>query len=173
MKFLIFISPKDFKDESVAAVKMLFDRWNVDYKITSYSTKECVGYHGAVYKPDINTNTVNPSDYGGIFLIDGSGVESYKLYEFRPLLDVMIKFNNSNKYISAIGNAIKIVARANIIKGKKISMPTDEEAKRTILLFHGVPSQEDVEMDGNIITIKDSKSLEGQILKVLEHIGAK
>ena len=173
MKFLIFIPPKDFKDESVSAVKMFFDRWGVNYQITSYSSKECVGYHGAVYTPDINTNKVDTTDYDGIMLIDGSGIDSYKLSEFRPLLDLMLRFNSSKKYIGAIGNAIKIVARANIIKDKKISMPSDEDAKRNIILFHGIPSEEPIEMEGNIATIRDARSLEGPLQLFLERIGVK
>ena len=36
MRFLILISSKDFKDESVAMVKLFFNRWNIDYNIGSF-----------------------------------------------------------------------------------------------------------------------------------------
>ncbi|HUC38790.1 MAG TPA: DJ-1/PfpI family protein [Candidatus Acidoferrum sp.] len=173
MKFLIFIPPNDFKDESVATIKMFLDRWGVGYQITSYSTKECIGTHGASYRADINTNKVEASEYDGIILVDGAGVEAYKLPEFRPLLDVAMKFNNSKKYVAAIGNATKILARANIIKGKKLALPEDQETKRTVLLFHGVPSEKGFEIDGNIITIKDSSALEESMNPILEHLGVK
>jgi hypothetical protein len=173
MKFLIFIPPKDFKDESVAALKLFFDRWGVDYQITSYSTKECIGYHGAIYKPDINTNKIDESQYNGIIIVDGKGIDSYKIYEFRPFLDIILRFNRDKKYIGAMGNAIKILAKANIIKDRKISTPEDQETKRAVSLFHGTPSENDIEIDGNIITIKDTRNMESSIQKVLEHIGVK
>lgn len=172
MRFLIFLPPNDFKDESVAMVKTFFDRWSVEYKITSYANKECVGYHGARYMPDVNTNKVSTNDFDGIILIDGKGVDTYKLYEFRPLLDILLLFNEKNKIIGAINNSIKIVARANIVKDRKISMPKDEELRRLVILFHGTPSDESIEISKNIITIKDSQGLEGPLTTMLQHIGA-
>jgi protease I len=171
MKFLLFVAPKDFKDETLATIRTFFDRWKVDYQITSYSNKECVGYHGAVCKPDINAAKVNPSDYDGLILIDGRGLEDYKLFEYRPLLDTVMLFDQHKKIIGAVNNAIKIVARANIIKDKKISTPNEEETKRLVMLFHGVPSEESIEISGNIITVRDSRGLETPLRALLEHVG--
>ncbi len=173
MKFLVFISPRDFRDESLSTIKMFFDRWNVKYHLTSYSTKDCVGQHGATYKLDINTNKVDASEYDGIILVDGRGVESYKLYEFRPLLDLILRFNNDKRYIGAIGNAIAILARASVLKNKKVSMPNDKNAVNTITLFHGIPSDEEIEISENIITISGVSSIAEPIQKVLEYIGVK
>ena len=171
MKFLVFIAPNNFRDETVSTIKVFFERWGVDYDISSYSKKECVGAHGAVYNPSINTNVAAVANYDGIVLVDGNGVEDYKLYEYRPLLDLLLKFNSQNKIIGAVNNAIKVVARANIINGKKVAVPEDIETKRTVLLFHGVPSEKNVEISGNIVTIKGG-SLEEQVQELLQHIGA-
>ncbi|MGC8478394.1 MAG: DJ-1/PfpI family protein [Candidatus Micrarchaeia archaeon] len=173
MKLLVFIAPNDFKDESLDMVKMFLERWKVDNVLTSYSKKDCVGYHGAVYTPQVNTNKVDPSEYDGILLVDGKGIETYKLYEFRPLLDLVTQFNNSGKLICSIGNATKIVARANIIKGRKIAKPEDEETKRMVLLFHGVPADESVAISDNIITVSSSDGLENGMTSLLERIGVK
>lgn len=171
MRFLVIIAPKDFKDESLTMVKLFFDRWNIEYKIGSYTNGECTGYHGAVYKPDVNAHNVRVSDYEGLMIVDGSGIESSRMYEYRPLLDIILLFNSSNKYICAIGNAIKIVARANVIKDKKIAMPTDDDVARMVVLFHGIPSKEKIEIDKNIITIKDSLNLEAPLQQLLQRIG--
>lgn len=172
MKLLIFVPPNDFKDESVVMLKNFFNKWDISYQITSYSNKEMLGYHGAKLMPDINTGKVTTSDYDGIILVDGEGVERYKLSEYRPLLDVLLLFNEKNKTIGAIGNSIKIVARANIIKDKRISVPKDEETRRLVTLFHGVPSDEKIEISKNIITIRDSQGLEGPLATMLQHLGA-
>ncbi len=129
MKFLIFIPPNDFRDESVSTFKMFFDRWSIESQISSYSTKECQGAHGAIYKPDINTNRAEPRNYDGIVLIDGPGIETYKLYEFRPFFDVLAKFNASKKYIFAVANAQRVLAKANLVKGKKMAAPEDQETQ--------------------------------------------
>ncbi len=173
MKFLIFIPPNEFKDETLSTTKTFFDKWGIGYDITSYSTKACTGMHGAVQKLSINTNKVDPYQYDGILLVDGNGVESYKLQEFRPLLDILLKLNNANKYIAAVGNAQKIIARANVIKGKKIAAPQDTETKRTIQVFHGTLSEKSMEIDGNIITIRNSGALEESMNIILEHLGVR
>lgn len=171
MRFLVFIAPNNFRDETVSLIKVFFERWKIDYEITSYSKKECTGYHGAVYKPDINTNMIAIKNYDGILLVDGAGVDEYKLYEYRPLLDVLLQFNNQKKIIGAVSNAIKIVARANVIDNKRIAVPKNEETVRMILLFHGIPSKNDMEISGNIITMSGS-GLEGAMQEMLKHLGA-
>ncbi len=173
MVFLIFLPPKDFRDETLKMVRLFFDRWKVPYKITSYSKGECIGRHGETVRPDINTGMVSAQDYDGIVLVDGLGVDAYKLYDFRPLLDLMMQFDGAKKYIAAIDNAVKIVARANIIKGRAISTPSDEEAKRLVVLFHGVPTENDIEFADNIVTIRSSAEVERGMDAMLTRIGVK
>jgi len=170
MKFAILISPRDFRDESISMVRLLFDRWNVQYDIASYTKGECIGSHGVVYRPNINAGKIASSDYDGIILIDGEGIESYKLHEFRPLLDLLSLFDEKKKKICAISNAIKIVAKANIIKGKRISVPKDEETRRIVMLFHGLPSDNQMEIADNLVTIKDHRNLEESIGSFLDYI---
>ena len=171
MKFLIFITPHYFRDESLATVKLFLDKWNVGYSISSYSNKDCVGNHGAVCKLDLNTGKAQVEDFDGVILIDGKGIDSYKIYDFRPLLDLMLKFNDRKKPIVAIENSVMIPARANIIKDRKISTPGDQETKRTVMLFHGIPSDERLEISGNIISIRDHQRLEEPLQEVLKHLG--
>ena len=171
MKFAIFIAPRDFKDETVSMLKIFFDKWGIQYSIASYANKDCVGYHGAVYRPDINAAKISSADFDGIMLVDGKGFEDFRLFEYRPLLDTIMLFNERGKYVGAINNAIKAVARANIIKDKKVSMPQDEESKRLVLLFHGIPSNEGIEVAKNLITIRSSSGLEVQLSEMMKHLG--
>jgi putative intracellular protease/amidase len=173
MKPLIFIAPNDYKDETLNKIKLFFEKWGLNYKLTSYSRKECKGYHGSTCIPDINTNTVNTSDFDGIIIVDGKGIDTYKLYEYRPLLDLVYNICKAGNFVAAVGNGIKIVARANIIKDKKISMPDDEETRNLIILFHGIPSERDIEISDNICTIKDSSKLDTTIPNMLQHLGVK
>lgn len=173
MKFVIFVTPRDFRDESLNMVKLFFDKWGVQYKVASYTTGSCIGSHGAAFEPDMNAGKIAVPDFDGIVLIDGEGVEGYRVYEYRPLLDLMLLFNNARKPIIAIGNAIRVPARANVINGKKVSVPNDAESQRLISLFHGIPSKEMAEMSENIITIGSSQGIETSMTRILEHIGVK
>ncbi len=173
MKLLVFIAPNDFRDESLALMRLFFEKWGVEYSITSYSKKECRGFHGSACTPDVNTNTVNTRDFDGIVIIDGKGIESYLLHEYRPLLDLVYEMNRQNKHIIAVGNAIRVVARANIIKGKRVSEPNDEETRKQIILFHGIPTSSEVEAEGNLCTIRDPRKLELTIPSMLQGLGVK
>ena len=171
MKFLVFIAPNNYKDETLSMVRMFFDKWGVQYSISSYSTKPCVGAHGATVNPDINSAKVSAGDYDGIVLVDGKGIDDYKLFEYRPLLDLLLQFNERKKLVCAVDSAIKIVARANIIKGRNVATPQDEEAKRVVQLFHGTPTDKGVEISGNVVTIRSSQNMEGPMQELLKHIG--
>lgn len=171
MKLLLFITPHEFRDESLSTVRTFLDKWGISYTITSYSNKDCVGSHGAVCKIGINTGKAAPEDYDGILLIDGNGIDAYKIHDFRPMLDLLLKFNEKNKSIIAIENAVKVPARANIIKGRKIATPPDAETKRLVQLFHGTPTDEALEISGNIMTVRDHRALEEPMQRILAHLG--
>lgn len=172
MRFIIFIPPKDFRDETLAALRLIFDRWKIRYSTASYTATECTGYHGALYTPDMSAHKIDFNDFDGIILVDGPGIDEMRLFEYRPLLDVLLQFNQRGKYIGGISNAIKIIARANIIRDKKLAMPKDEEARRLVLLFHGVPSEKNLELSNNIFTIRDSAGLEEPLQELLQSFGA-
>ncbi|MGC8649119.1 MAG: DJ-1/PfpI family protein [Candidatus Micrarchaeia archaeon] len=168
--FLVFIAPNNFKDENLAAIKLFLERWKLDYKIASYSKGECKGYHGAIYRQDISANKIAIQDYEGIILVDGQGIDEYKLYEYRPLLDLLMQFNNYNKNIIAIGNSVKLLARANIVQNKKVVVSKNDELRRLVQLFHGIPSETNMEFAGNIITM-DGSNINEQISETLKKLG--
>ncbi len=171
MKILILLPPKDFRDESMASIKLFLDKWSVSYEVATYGLKDCVGSHGAIYKTNIDANKVGTQDYNAIFLVDGEGVETFKLYDYRPLLDLIVKFNMHGKIIGAIGNAQKILARANIIKDKKMAIPQDEETKRLVMLFRGVPSENEFEISGNLFTVRSQIQLQSGMQGILSYLG--
>jgi putative intracellular protease/amidase len=173
VKVAIFLPPKDFRDETVSMIKLILEKWKVDGVITSYTTKECVGRHGAVYKPYLNTAKVDPAEFDGIILVDGEGIEYYKLYDFRPLLDLVKKFYDSKKIVGAIGNAIKIIARANIIMNTKISAPVDEETQRLMRIYYGINSPMEVEYDKNVLTARNPENADSFAQLLLEKLGVK
>ena len=173
MKFLIFVPPKDYRDESLKAVRLFLERWGVKYATSSYTKSDSsIGSHGAIAKIDLNTNKANPDDYDGIILVDGQGIEDYKIYDFRPLLDLINLFLHMKKKVVSIGNASKVLAKANIIKGRPISVPKDAETRKIVATFHGIPSEKSIEISENIITMSGSE-LEESMHALLEHIGIK
>ncbi|MDE1851419.1 MAG: DJ-1/PfpI family protein [Candidatus Micrarchaeota archaeon] len=173
MKVALLVAPKQFRDESVSHSMPMLQKWGASPTIVSYSTKDCVGYRGAVYKVGLNAGRMHPDDFDAIVLVDGPGIDTYKLYDFRPLLDMVKLFFDKGKPIAVMGNAVKIVARANIINGIKISAPKDEESKRLVLLYRGIESEKPLEHDRNIISLSDDSMVEQMTGVLLEKLGAK
>jgi putative intracellular protease/amidase len=169
MRLAVFIPQKEFRDESLHLMTLILTKCGVNYSITSYG-KGGLGIHGAVVKADLRPEQVTTDQFDGIVLIDGTGVDEQKLYDYRPLLDLVMHFSETNKYIVAVGNAAKIPIRANIVKGKKIAVG-DDETMRLARLFYGIPSNNDVEAMGNLITIKNSKAIEESMDVWLQKLG--
>ncbi|MCL4403246.1 MAG: DJ-1/PfpI family protein [Candidatus Marsarchaeota archaeon] len=170
MNFAVFVPPREFKDESLSSVRMFLEKWGVQYKIASYGNSNCTGYHGSICRKDVDALKINPADYDGIIIVDGLGIDSTRLYEFRPLLDMVMLFNSAGRKIVAMGNAVKILARANIIKNRRVSV-RDPEAKRLVTLFHGVPTEEPIEISDGLITIDSQADMEGSMKKMLSSLG--
>ncbi len=173
MKAAIVIPPKEFKDESLSRIMLMLGKWNLETALTSYTKTECVGSHGAVYRPDINTARVDPSDYDAIILLDGNGVDSYRLFEFRPLLDLVSRFSKSGKVVFGIGNAVKIMACAGVIDERKVAAIEDEDTRKMIRVNRGTISNKSVEADQNIITGKETADIPSAADLMLVRLGLK
>lgn len=173
MKVALLIAPRQFRDESVSHSMPMLQKWGATPTIVSYSTKDCVGTRGAVYKVGLNAGRMHPDDFDAIVLVDGPGIDTYKLYDFRPLLDMVRLFLDKGKTVAVMGNAVKILARANVINGVKLALPKDAESKRLALLYRGVESDKPLEMDRNIISLNDDSMVEQMTGMLLEKLGAK
>lgn len=169
MRFAIFLPQKDFKDETASLIKLIMEKWGVGIDMVSYG-KGCIGTHGAMYKTDVNMSSLPIEKYDGIVLVDGKGIDDTKIYDYRPLLETIMRFDQNKKAVISVGNAGKIVARANIIKGRKMAVP-DTDTMKMVTLFSGIPSKNSHEIAGNLITIKDSDSIENSSDAILQYLG--
>lgn len=173
MKIAMLLAPSDFRDETVSKARRLMERWGVEPIITSYSSHECTGYHGAVYRPGIRTTELDPDSFEGLFLVDGSGVESYKLYDLRHIIELVKSFAKKGKFVVALGDSMKILARADVIDGIKVASVRDREGERIVKLFKGKVSDSNVECDRNILTATSSEDTEALVDLLLEKMRAK
>lgn len=139
MKVALLIAPRDFKDETVSRLKLLSGKMDIELKIAGMSLKPCTGYHGAVVKPEVEARELEPSVYDALLIGDGPGVESQKLFEHRPLLDLVKAFHDSNKIIGGIGNGIKVISKSNSIKDAKIAR-TEGDTEKMVKLYRGIPT---------------------------------
>ncbi len=152
MKVAIMVPPKNFSDETLSVILLILKRWGVETVLTSYTTSSCVGLHGATYRPDINAARINSQDYDALILVDGPGVESYKLPDFKPAIDLTKTFIKSGKVIGAVGNAVKIFIRANEFTPVRISAQDNQEVAHFASTSRCKVTENKVEIYKNLIT---------------------
>ncbi len=171
MKVSIIVAPQDFRDETLSQALLFLDKKGIQHEILSLAGKECKGYHGASVKQDGKADEFEPVYSDAILLVDGPGVESSRLYENRQLLDRLKIAKENKKPIAAVGNAIKILAKANIIKDTKIAGVEDEDAKRLISLYKGVLSDSALVNDKGIITASDYSQISELVSAIADALG--
>ena len=166
----IIIPPKNFKDETLSMLDLLLSKKDIKKVVASVSIKECTGYHGAVVRPDITFKELDPSRASALILADGPGVDSFKLYDYRPLLDIVKSFYDSKKMVVVIGNGIKIAARANVIRDTKVANVGKEE-DNLVRLYRGVPTKSNLVLDKNVMTLSDSSRIGELVVRLSEALG--
>jgi putative intracellular protease/amidase len=169
MRFLVYIPPTEYGDETLSMIELFLNKWGISYDIASNAVRECTGSHGGRCKATVSIGFASDADYSGIIVADGKGIDLYKPFEYRPFLDFVIKLNNSKKFVCGINNGTKILARANIIREKRISVGT-KEMSDIISLFRGIPSTKGAEIADNIITVNGSAGLEGPMVQMFNRI---
>ncbi len=172
MKIIVLIPSADFKDETLSKSKIMLEKWGVEPIISGYTAGKCSGIHGAVCIPRIHASKIEAWNYDGILLVDGTGVDTLKMYDYRPLLDTVRQFSLNGKVVAAVGNAMKIIARANVISGITVAQPQDEDTERLVRLFKGKVSDSPMESQGNILTLGDNSRIEEFVRVVLDKLGA-
>ena len=72
-----------------------------------------------------------------------------------------------------INNAIKIIARSNIISEIKVAAPKDPSVRDVIRLYHGKASENYLEDQKNIITLSDPERVDVLSELMLKKLGVK
>jgi putative intracellular protease/amidase len=170
VKVAIIIPPRNFRDETVSLLGLLLAKKDMAKVVASVNSKDCLGAHGAVVKPDATFAELDPVRMSAIILADGSGVDSFRLYEYRPLLDIVKAFHENNKLVVGIGNGIKIAAKANVLREAKVAN-TEKETESLVTLYRGVPAKANLVLDKNVLTLSDSSKIDELVMRLAEALG--
>jgi len=172
IKVAIVIPPKNFRDETLSTLDLLLAKKDIKKEVSGFTSKDCVGFHGAVVKPDSKILSLDPVSTSALILADGPGVDSLKLYDYRPLLDIVKSFHDNKKVIVGIGNGIKIVARANIVRDTKIAS-NDKDVEKLVSLYRGLAVTNNyLVRDKSIITLSDPNKIDELVTLLSEELGS-
>jgi protease I len=112
--------------------------------------------NGLKATPDILTEDVNVNDYDAVIFVGGSGATVYldDPVAHKIAQDAVSK----NKIVGAICIAPVTLAKAGILKGKRVTTYPVEENQKQLKALGAVYTAQPVEKDGNIITADGPKS---------------
>ncbi|MGE0793389.1 MAG: DJ-1/PfpI family protein [Candidatus Woesearchaeota archaeon] len=168
VKVLEIIAPKGFQELEYSVPKKIFldNKINV---ITTSTEKISISHIGNQQKVDILLSEVKVEDYDVIIFIGGPGAPIYQNNEIA--INICKDAIKQNKLLCAICIAPTILAHAGVLENKKATVWNGNGEPAKILEKFGVKfTDEEVTIDGNIITANGPKSAEKFAKAILKTI---
>ena len=147
----MIIAFQDFRDEELFIPRNILSGEGADITIVSTKKGQAVGSYGGVVNVDTTLDEIG--DYDAIVFIGGSGAFQY--IDDNKCHKIIQDANDKGVVIGAICIAPIILAKAEILKGKKATVWSNNTDKTAIKIFkeEGVKYEDKaVVKDGNIVT---------------------
>lgn len=147
-KVVMIVAQNDFRDEEFLQPKEILEREAVVIKVASTTLDYVSGMLGAKVKPDILVSDINVRDFDAIVFVGGMGASQY--WDDPVAWKLAQDAINTGRIVAAICIAPVTLAKAGILKGKRVTVWSSEagELKAAGANYTGRM----VERDGNIIT---------------------
>ena len=161
---LMVIAQDMFRDEELFETKEELERAGNIVKIASRELKFCNGNQGGEVMPDTTLDSVSSGEYDALVLVGGGGAKEY--FEDKSVHELAKSFANDNKILAAICIAPVILAKAGLLFGKNATVfPTGAPD----IIHKGAHyTEEDVTVDGKVITANGPKSSRQFGIKIAE-----
>ncbi|NYZ75880.1 DJ-1/PfpI family protein [Candidatus Micrarchaeota archaeon] len=169
-KVLFVIAPSDFRDEELFHSKEAVESAGFRVYIASTSMNEAVGMLGGRVKPDLLVSQANLSQYDAVVFIGGQGVETNGLPENPAVVKLAKDASSSGKVVAAVCIAPRILAAADIVRGRNVTSFPDNDTISSLKRAGAVYTGKPVERDGKLVTADGPSSAKGfgeEIVKVL------
>lgn len=161
-----------FEEIEALSVVDIVRRSNIICDLVSIKNEMVEGSHGIFIKSDKNIAEINKDNYTMIVLPGGlPGADNLK--ECKDLILWLRNFsNNPQKYIAAICAAPQVLAKADIVKGKKVTSYPDDAFKKVLKDAEYIENaKQTVVVDGNIITSRGPATAFSFAYRLVEILG--
>jgi len=151
-KVLFVIAPSDFRDEELFYTKEVVEAAGYKTAVASTTLNEAVGMLGGRAKPNLLVSKANLSEYSAVVFVGGQGVETNNLPENPGVLKLAVDAVEGGKVVAAICIAPRILAAADLVRGRKVTGFNDTETVSSLKNAGAVYTTRAVEVDGKLIT---------------------
>jgi protease I len=153
-KILLILGKRDFNDEEYDRVRKVLEFKGARVSMGSSHVGEIRGVKGGFARSDVDLNNVKSYDYDALVFIGGPVAR--KLVENEKV--VKLAKDAEYKVLGAIGVGPMILAKADVLKGKKATADRSAAAfmESKGCAFTGQP----VQVDGKSVTAEGSKYAE-------------
>lgn len=118
---------------------------------------------------DASYSRTNPEQPDLFALIDENSVE--KLLKSKSAQKLIREADNEGKLIIAVGETTSVLGEAGIVRGKKITAP--KESEPLLQNFGALLTENNIEQDGNIFTVKNIQNLDKACELVIRELKTK
>ncbi len=166
-KVVMVIAHNDFRDEELFETKDVLEDKGIKVTIASSALGLARGMLGGTIKPDILVNQIDVNNYDAIVFVGGIGASEY--WDSAIAHKITKEAIEKKKVVAAICIAPVTLAKAGILKGKKVTSWPSEADK----LGKGgaIYTGKDVEVDGLIVTAAGPKAAKGFGESILKALG--
>jgi len=145
---LMIIASNNFRDEEYKHPREVFESEGAKVTVASSTKREVTGMLGMKVVPDILLSEVVIDNYDAVIFVGGTGSSEY--WNNKKAHEIAKEVFERGKIIGAICIAPVTLARAGLLKGKKVTVFSSEvdNIKKEEAIYTGKP----VEVDETIVT---------------------
>lgn len=150
-RILMVIAPDQFRDEELLKPRTFFQNEGAEVVVASTRMSEAKGMLGARFQPDSLIEKANAVDFQAVVVVGGMGSPEH-LWNNKQLHKVIQELNNQKKVVAAICLSGAVLAKANVLAGKKVTVWPDAKAMQALKDAKAIYQSEHVVQDGHVIT---------------------
>lgn len=158
-KIAIIIAFQDFRDEEYFITRSVLEEAKFEIKTASTRQGKALGIFGGVVDVDLGIEEAKAQDFDAVVFVGGAGMA--KNLDNEKMQKLAKDVFAQNKVLAAICIAPVLLAKAGILKGKKVTVwqsPLDKSAVKILNQEGAQVIDEHVVVDGNIITADGPQS---------------
>ena len=171
MKALFVLMPEGFRDEEFAVPKEKLESAGVEVTVAGLREGKCSGMLGMTYTPETTVDEVSVDDFDAIVIPGGSGSPAH-LWDNPRVHQLAKDAYDKGKVVAIICLAPVALAKAGLLEGKNATVSSSSNAPDILKEKGANYLDEDVVVDGNIITARGPATAGEFAEKIIEKLSA-